>query len=366
MTDDTLPIRDDLRGLTPYGAPQIDVAIRLNTNENPYPMPVTVADAMRVALGDEAAGLNRYPDRDALALRADLATYLQRTRDYGLSAEHVWAANGSNEVQQQILQTFGGPGRIAMGFRPSYSMHRLLALGTATGWIDGDRDKDFALTADGVATQVARHAPDIVFLCSPNNPTGTALLPGVLDAVLATAPGMVVVDEAYAEFARNGTPSALEQLAGHPRLIITRTMSKAFACAGVRLGYLAAAPAVVDAVALVRLPYHLSSLTQTAARVALAHATALLATVDELRDSRDKLVIDLEALGLTVAASDANFVLFGGFAGSSRELWQRLLDRGVLIRDAGLEGWLRVTVGTTDENAAFLESLREAVKLGAS
>jgi len=361
MTID-LPIRDELRALSPYGAPQLDVAVRLNTNENPYPMPSAVAEAMRSALGDVAAGLNRYPDRDALDLRADLCTYLQRGRDYGLTPAHLWAANGSNEVQQQILQTFGGPGRTAMGFGPSYSMHHLLALGTATGWIDGDRDGDFGLTPESAAAQVATHRPDVVFLCSPNNPTGTALTPRVLDAVLTVAPGMVVVDEAYAEFARAGTPSALGLLHRHERLIVTRTMSKAFACAGVRLGYLAAAPAVVDALALVRLPYHLSSLTQTAARVALAHTDALLATVDELRDSRDKLVLDLEALGLTVTPSDANFVLFGGFRGGSKALWQAILDRGVLIRDVGLDGWLRVSVGTIDENAAFLDALRHALQ----
>ena len=361
MTID-LPIRDDLRALSPYGAPQLDVAVRLNTNENPYPMPSAVAEAMRSALGDVAGGLNRYPDRDALDLRADLSAYLQRTRDYGLTPAHLWAANGSNEVQQQILQTFGGPGRTAMGFAPSYSMHHLLSLGTATGWIDGDRDGDFGLTPESAAAQVAVHRPDVVFLCSPNNPTGTALTPQVLHAVLKAAPGMVVVDEAYAEFARAGTPSALGLLHRHERLIVTRTMSKAFACAGVRLGYLAAASAVVEAVQLVRLPYHLSSLTQTAARVALAHTDALLATVDELRDSRDKLVLDLEALGLTVTPSDANFVLFGGFRGGSKALWQAILDRGVLIRDVGLDGWLRVSVGTIDENAAFLDALRHALQ----
>ncbi len=361
MTASDLPIRDDLRALSPYGAPQLDVAIRLNTNENPYPMPPPVAAAIRDAVGDVAAGLNRYPDRDAVALRTDLAAYLQRDRDYRLTATNIWAANGSNEVQQQILQTFGGPGRTAMGFQPSYSMHRLLALSTATGWIDAHRDADFDLSPDAAAAAVAAHRPDVVFCCSPNNPTGTALMPEALDAIMAVAPGMVVVDEAYAEFARTGTDSALGRLERHPRLIVTRTMSKAFACAGVRLGYLAAAPDVAEALRLVRLPYHLSSLTQAAARVALAHATTLLATVDQLRDSRDKLVVDLEAMGLRVAASDANFVLFGGFSMSSGELWQRLLDRGVLIRDVGLDGWLRVSIGRAEENAVFLAALREAL-----
>jgi histidinol-phosphate aminotransferase len=350
-------IREDLRKLSPYGAPQIDVPVRLNTNENPYPMPAAAAAAMVKALADVVTGLNRYPDRDALDLRADLAAYL----GHGLDVENVWAANGSNEIQQQLLQVFGGPARSAMGFSPSYSMHRLLALSTATGWIDGARGPDFDLTPASAADQVRTHGPDVVFLCSPNNPTGTALPPTVLDAVLDAAPGIVVVDEAYAEFARAGTPTALAHLEGHPRLVVTRTMSKAFACAGVRLGYLAAAPSVVDAVQLVRLPYHLSSLTQAAARAALAHAPSLLATVDAVKDGRDLLVRSLRGLGLEVAESDANFVMFGGFGGDQAALWQRLLDAGVLVRDVGIAGWLRVTAGTPSENEIFGNALRSAL-----
>jgi histidinol-phosphate aminotransferase len=350
-------IRDDLRALSPYGAPQIDVAVRLNTNENPYPMPADAAAAMVTALAGVVTGLNRYPDRDATDLRNDLADYL----GHDLGVENVWAANGSNEVQQQLLQVFGGPGRAAMGFSPSYSMHRLLALGTATGWIDGARGADFELTPASAAAQVRAHAPDVVFLCSPNNPTGTALPPTVLDAVLDAAPGIVVVDEAYAEFRRAGTPTALAQLDGHPRLVVTRTMSKAFACAGVRLGYLAAAPAVVEAVQLVRLPYHLSSLTQTAARTALAYASSLLGGVDAVKQGRDLLVRSLRDLGLAVAESDANFVMFGGFGDDQAALWQALLDHGVLIRDVGIPGWLRVTAGTPAENDTFLAALRSSL-----
>jgi histidinol-phosphate aminotransferase len=346
-------IRSDLRTLSPYGAPQIEVPVRLNTNENPYPMPDTVARALTEAISSVVRDLNRYPDRDAVELRAALAGYL----GHGLGVGQVWAANGSNEVQQQLLQVFGGPGRSAMGFTPSYSMHRLLALGTSTAWIDGRRDADFDLTPASAADQVREQAPDIVFLCSPNNPTGTALRPDVLAGVLAVAPGIVVVDEAYAEFARPGTPTALADLADHPRLVVTRTMSKAFACAGVRLGYLAAAPEVVDAVQLVRLPYHLSVLTQTAALVALAHAPALLATVEAVKEGRDRLVKELLARGFDVAPSDANFVLFGSPGLDQARLWQDLVDRGVLVRDVGLPGWLRVTAGTPDENDAFLEAL---------
>ncbi len=347
-----LPIRDDLRGRSPYGAPQIDVAVRLNTNENSYPVPDEVVEAIGKALHAELRDLNRYPDRDAVALRADLAGYL----GHGLTTAHVWAANGSNEVQQQLLQAFAGPGRTAMGFGPSYSMHPLLAAGTGTRWIGALRDPDFGLSPEAAVTQIAAHDPDLIFLCSPNNPTGTALDPAVIDAVLGAARGMVVVDEAYAEFARAGTPSALELLPGHPRLVVTRTMSKAFGFAGGRLGYLAADPAVVDAVQLVRLPYHLSSLTQAAARAALAHRAALLATVDAIKAQRDRIVDELRARGIRVADSDANFVLFE-VGGDQAVAWRHMLDNGVLVRDVGLPGWLRVTAGTPAETSAFLETL---------
>ena len=351
---DALPIRHELRGLSAYGAPQLDVAVRLNTNENPYPMPPHVAAAMAASLAEVVPTVNRYPDRDALELRASLAAYL----GHGLDASRVWAANGSNEIQQELLQVFGGPGRRAMGFTPSYSMHRLLALGTATEWIAGVRDADFGLTPDSAVAQIRAHAPDVVFLCAPNNPTGTALPPAVIDAVLDVAPGIVVVDEAYAEFRRSGTPSALALLPRYPRLVVTRTMSKAFALAGGRLGYLAAAPAVVDAVRIVRLPYHLSTMSQVVARAALTHADELLARVDDLRAERDATVDWLRDVGLRAADSDSNFVLFGTFA-DRHAVWQALLDRGVLIRETGPDGWLRVSIGTSDEMAAFRSALKE-------
>jgi histidinol-phosphate aminotransferase len=349
-----LPIRDDLRGLSPYGAPQLDVPVRLNTNENSYPVPDAVVEAIGKALQAELRDLNRYPDRDAVALRADLAAYL----GHDLTADQVWAANGSNEIQQQLLQVFAGPGRTALGFTPAYSMHPLLAKGTGTAWVDGHRADDFGLSAAQAVEQVERHRPDVVFLCSPNNPTGTGLDPAVAAAVLDAAPGMVVVDEAYAEFARPGTPSALGILAGHPRLVVTRTMSKAFGFAGGRLGYLAADPAVVEAVQLVRLPYHLSSLTQAAARAALAHRDALLATVEAIKEQRDRIVRELRAHGRRVADSDANFVLFEA-GPDQKTVWRALLDRGVLVRDVGLAGWLRVTAGTPTETDAFLAAISE-------
>ena len=348
-----LPLRDDLRDLTAYGAPQLEVAVRLNTNENPYPPPAELVSDLRDSVAAAAASMNRYPDRDAIDLRTALAAYL----GHGLTVEQVWAANGSNEILQQLLQAFGGTGRTALGFVPSYSMHELIARGTGTPWIGSPRAKDFTLSADAAVAEVRTHAPTIVFLCSPNNPTGTAMDPAVVEAVLEVAPGMVVVDEAYAEFSQS--PSLLPLLDDHPRLVVTRTMSKAFGFAGARLGYLAAAPKVVDAITLVRLPYHLSALTQAAALAALRHADATLAQVAQLRTDRDALITSLRARGFDVVDSDANFVLFGGMA-DEKVVWQRLLDYGVLIRDVGLPGWLRVSVGTGAECEAFLDALDRA------
>jgi len=356
-----LPIRDDLRDRTPYGAPQLDVPVRLNTNENPYPPSAALADDVARAVATVTLGLNRYPDRDAVELRKDLAGYLSSATDYALSPEQLWAANGSNEVIQQILQVFGGAGRTALGFDPSYSMHPVLAHVTGTRWISAVRDADFGLDARGAVAAVTEHRPDVVFLTSPNNPTGTALPPDTVAAVARAAPGMVVVDEAYAEFARPGARSAVTLLPDHPRLIVTRTMSKAFALAGGRLGYLAADPAVVDALLLVRLPYHLSSVAQEVARVAIAHADELLAAVAVLREERDGLVAWLRDRGYTVADSDANFVLFGEF-GDRHAVWRGLLDRGVLVREVGPPGWLRVSVGTAQETAAFRRALVETME----
>jgi histidinol-phosphate aminotransferase len=354
---DELPLRDDLRGRRPYGAPQLDVPVRLNTNENSSPLPQGLLDDVAAAAAAVAGRLNRYPDRDAVALRTDLAAYL----GHGLGPDQVWAANGSNEIIQQLLQAFGGPGRTALGFTPSYSMHEIIATGTGTRWLPGVRDAEFGITPQDAAAQVREHEPDVVFLTSPNNPTGTALPPATVDAVLTQAPGMVVVDEAYAEFARAGVPPALTLLPGHPRLVVTRTMSKAFGMAGLRLGYLAADPAVVDAVQLVRLPYHLSALTQAVARVALAHAPELLASVAAIKAERDRIVAALPAHGLTAVPSDANFVLFGRFA-DAVAAWQAYLDRGVLVRDPGIAGWLRVTAGVGWEVDGFLGATAEVVR----
>ncbi|MFA1542240.1 histidinol-phosphate transaminase [Actinomadura monticuli] len=354
-----LPLRDDLRGREPYGAPQLDVPYALNTNENPYPPSERLVKAIGEAAMGVAGTLNRYPDRDAVALRADLAAFLNTdTPAAGLTVERVWAANGSNEIIQQILQAFGGPGRTALGFEPSYSMHPIITAVSGTRWVNAFRDEDFGLEPERAVAAVEEHRPDVVFLTSPNNPTGTALPLDAIKAVLAAAPGVVVVDEAYAEFRRAGTPSALTLLDGHPRLIVTRTMSKAFAMAGARLGYLAADPAVIEALLLVRLPYHLSAVTQAVARTALAHGEELLGGVEALRRERDAVVGWLRAEGFRVADSDANFVLFGTFP-DRRKVWEGLLGRGVLIREVGPPEWLRVSVGTPGEMAAFRTALQQ-------
>ena len=345
-------IRDDLRHLHPYGAPQLDVPVQLNTNENPYAPSEALRQAIADAVAGVAGGLNRYPDRDAVDLRKDLADYL----GHGLTARQVWAANGSNEIIQQLLQAFGGPGRSALGFEPSYSMHPLIAQVTATAWIAGSRDADYGMAT--APAQVTRHRPDVTFVTSPNNPTGTSVPLALIEEVYDAAPGLVVVDEAYAEFVRAGTPSALTLLPGRPRLVVSRTMSKAFAAAGTRLGYLAADPAVIDALLTVRLPYHLSTVTQAVARAAIAHKDEPLATVEALRRDRDELVTWLRSRGLTAADSDANFILFGVF-GDRDAVWQGILDHGVLIRNTGPKGWLRVSIGTPAENDAFKQALTE-------
>ncbi|WP_222193578.1 histidinol-phosphate transaminase [Modestobacter italicus] len=353
-----LPLRPELRGRTPYGAPQLSVRYALNTNENPHPLPPSLLADLQVALAEAAQGLNRYPDRDATALRTDLATYLTRTSGEQVDPAQVWAANGSNEVLQQVLQAFGGAERTALGFTPSYSMHPIITAATGAAWVDGHRRADFTIDVDAATAQLREVRPDVVFVTSPNNPTGTAVALDTIAALYEATSGVLVVDEAYTEFARTGTVSALSLLPGRPRLIVSRTMSKAFGMAGLRLGYLAADPSVVDALQLVRLPYHLSSLTQAAARAALAHTDELLATVDAVKAERDRIVAALPAMGLTSVPSDANFVLFGHVADSAAA-WQALLDRGVLVRDVGLPGWLRVTAGTTEETDAFLTALGE-------
>jgi histidinol-phosphate aminotransferase len=363
------PLREELQGIEPYGAPQMSlerVPVQLNVNENPYgPSPVAAADIAQ-AVGEAAASLNRYPDREFVALREALTGYLNTSGGCDVTPDMVWAANGSNEVMLQLLQAFGGPGRVALSFAPTYSMYPEYARDTMTEWAAGHRAEDFSLDLDAARRLVEERRPSVVLLPSPNNPTGTALPPEAVTMLCEAAAsyepgGLVVVDEAYGEFRRSGTPSALELLPRHRNLVVTRTMSKAFALAGARLGYLAADPTICDAIRVVRLPYHLSAVTQATALAALRHAPELLGRVDDLRAERDATVLWLREQGLEVADSDANFVLFGRFA-DRHALWQGLVDRGVLIRETGPEGWLRVSIGTADEMAAFRHALVETME----
>ncbi|MGW8814191.1 histidinol-phosphate transaminase [Gordonia terrae] len=356
ITVDDLPLRANLRGKTAYGAPQLRVPVILNTNENPHAPSAALIDDVTASVREAAAELHRYPDRDAVALRTDLAAYLTRATGVRLGVENLWAANGSNEVLQQLLQAFGGPGRSALGFVPSYSMHPIIADGTDTTWLVAARAGDFSLDTEYAVAEVANREPDVVFVTSPNNPTGGSIPLADLRRIVEAAPGIVIVDEAYAEF--SAAPSAVELIDEFPaKVVVSRTMSKAFAFAGGRLGYLAAAPAVVDAIQLVRLPYHLSVLTQAAARAALRHSDDTLAGVAAIISERDRVVAALTEAGYRVVDSDSNFVLFGGFRDAAAS-WQRYLDQGVLIRDVGIAGHLRVTVGLAHENDAFLDVSR--------
>ena len=370
-----LPLRPDLDGEAPYGAPEIDVPVRLNVNENPYPPSAAVIESIATAVAQAAQGLNRYPERDFPRLRAALADYLKAESDAHPAPEQIWAANGSNEIMLHVLQAFGGPGRTCLTFTPTYSMYPEYARDTLTDYVTRPRREDFTLDADAAVTAINELRPAVVILASPNNPTGTALPLEDIRRILEAARGhgpmlgagigsparasdcVVVIDEAYAEFRRPGVPSALELVGpANPHLAVTRTMSKAFGAAGLRLGYLAADSALVDALRVVRLPYHLSAVTQAAALAALSHREELMAQVASLRNERDAFVDWLRAQGLTAHDSDANFVLFGPFPDRDT-VWRRLLDAGVLIRVVGPEGFLRASIGTPAE----MERLRRAL-----
>lgn len=355
-----LPIRSNLVGKVPYGAPQEQVAVSLNVNENTHPLPEAVVADIVSSLAEAVRGVNRYPDREFIELRTALAGYL----GHGLDASQVWAANGSNEVLQQVLQAFGGPGRSLLSFTPTYSMYPLLAAGTDTEWVAVQRPDDYELRADDVVAAIREHRPDIVVLCGPNNPTGTPLDLAVVEAAYDAFDGMLIVDEAYHEFDAEHQ-SALRLLDGRPRLLVSRTMSKAFAFAGVRLGYLAADAAVVDALRLVRLPYHLSALTQAAAIAALRHADEMLATVTDIRAQRDRLRKSLEEQGYQVHPSGANFLFVGGFTNPAAT-FEVLRERGILIRDVGIAGHLRLTAGTEQETTLLIEAIRSLGRGGVS
>lgn len=356
---DQLPLRGELRGQSAYGAPQLEVPIALNTNENPYPPSQELVDDLVAEISTFAPTLNRYPERDAVELRTDLAAYVTRQTGVQVTRDNVWAANGSNEVLQQLLQAFGGPGRTAMGFTPSYSMHPILSAGTQTEFLAVPRGEDFRIDMDAALRAIEQHRPDVVFVTTPNNPTGDVTPLADVERIIEAAPGIVIVDEAYAEF--SPSPSAVGLVEAYPsKLVVSRTMSKAFDFAGARLGYFVAAPAFVEAVMLVRLPYHLSVLTQAAARVALRHSEETLAGVGKLAQQRGRVEAALREMGYDVVPSESNFLFFGHFE-DAHAAWQAFLDRGVLIRDVGVAGHLRVTIGLDAENTEFLQAAKEII-----
>lgn len=356
------PVREDLAGVAPYGAPHDEGLVRLNVNENPFPLPSAVIDAVADATRRMAADLNRYPDRDAGQLRAALATYLARESGVTLDPAVIWAANGSNEVMHHILLAFGGPGRTALSFPPSYSMYPEYARDTFTRLLHLPRSADFTIDIPRAVHEIADRHPTITLVASPNNPTGTGVSLADLAALAhacRTVDGLLVIDEAYAEFRHQGVPSALELLAEFPNVIVTRTMSKAFGFAGARLGYAASGhPGIVDALRVVRLPYHLSAITQAVACAALEHSDLLQAQVDLIRSERDRLDSALRSTGFDVVPSEANFLMFGRFEDAAH-VWQAIRDRGILIRQVGPEGWLRVSVGTPEENDRFISVVHE-------
>jgi histidinol-phosphate aminotransferase len=351
-----LPIRSALVDLKPYGAPQITDVTALNTNENPYQLPDGVVGEMLEALPKVLQNLNRYPDRDATALRSALASYINGTTTNKFTVSNIWAANGSNEILQTLMLACGGRG--ALGFMPSYSVHPLIAKATGTSWISNDRNGNFELDIDSAIQVISDKKPGITFITTPNNPTGTATAYKDLEKLAIAAgqiEGLLIVDEAYAEF--SGEKSAVYLISKYPNVVVVRTMSKAFAFAGARVGYAVCDEAVVNAMLVTRLPYHLSSTTQALALVALNNSKLLLAEVDALIAERNRVANELTKLGFEVSPSSANFLFFSGFAGDSKSVWKALVTDGVLVRDVGLDGYLRVTVGLPSENQQFLTAI---------
>lgn len=347
--------RSDLEDLQPYRAPQLDAPVKLNTNESPYPPP----DAFKEALAERiaSASLNRYPDREFTEFREGLAAQV------GTLTDRLWAANGSNEVLLQLLLAFGGPERKVMTFEPTYAMHAHITRVSGSRLLRGRLNPDFTMHPEATIEAIRDQEPDIVFLCSPNNPTGNSLSEEEIEAVCGAAPGIVILDEAYAEFAGRTFVRLVEAL---DHLVVTRSFSKAWRLAGVRIGYLVAQPWVIDEILKVRLPYHLSVLTQAAGLAALSMAAELQSTVETIRHERDRLWRELSTTrGITAFPSEANFILFRCEAKGAGEVWQYLFDHGVLIRDfsdaPGCEGCLRVSVGTPEADEQFLETLSEAL-----
>jgi histidinol-phosphate aminotransferase len=342
--------RSGLRDLEPYQAPQLEVAARLNTNECPYPLPESFRDELAEAV--RRLELHRYPDREAQDLREALAKHA------GHPVEGTWAANGSNEVIEQLLLAYGGPGRRVVVFQPTYVLHERMTWVTHGDLVALSLDEPWAISTPDVARALAAQ-PSVVFVCSPNNPTGNVQPVEVVEGLAAGGNWLVVVDEAYIEF---GGRSAAGLVAGYPNVAVVRTFSKAFALAGARIGYCLASPGVVDDLRRVRLPYHLSALTQAAGLIALRHKQDALSILDAVRQERDRILAELPRLEVRTFPSDANFVLFRP-AKPAQEVWRGLLDRGVLIRDVTsvVPGCLRVTAGTPEEVGRFLSALKEVL-----
>jgi histidinol-phosphate aminotransferase len=352
---DLVAPRDDLRALEGYHSPQLDVAVRLNTNESPFAPPEGFVDAWLDAL--RKIPLNRYPDRGARELREALG------RSLGQPATRLFCANGSNEVLQTLLLAYGGPGRRAAVFEPTYALHSHIARLTATEVVVGERRADYTVDLDAAVALVAERDPTILFVCSPNNPTGTVETAAAVRALLGATTGLVVLDEAYGEFAPE---SAIGWVGDDDRLVVVRTYSKVWSMASLRLGFAVAPSWVVEELEKVVLPYHLSAATQLAGTVALEFSAEMTARVDRLVSERERLVRELVAIdGVHPVPSGANFVLFRS-DGDGHRLWQAMVDRGVLVRDFSrwprLADCLRVTVGTPEENDAFLAALRETLE----
>jgi histidinol-phosphate aminotransferase len=350
-------IRDDLVSLEPYVAHQVPARYRLNTNESPYPPSQSVLDAIAAGFADLA--LHRYPERDAPSLRAALGDYTGRRPD------EIWVANGSNEVLQHLFLAFAGPGRKVLTFEPTYSLHSLIARIAGSHVVQDLRGDNLQIDADRAVSAVRQEQPDVVMLCSPNNPSGGCDPIGLVQALLAEVRGLVIVDEAYGEFAEP-EESVAPLLDDHPNLVVVKTLSKAWRLAGARIGYMLANPAVTTEMLRVRLPYHLSSITQLIGGVALAHTNEALEKIGAIVGERDRLAIELQALGLKTYPSRANFVLFE--VDDAGAVWQALLDREVLIRNYStqplLDNCLRVTAGLPDENEAFVAAIREVMSRG--
>ncbi len=338
-----------------YHSPQVEADVRLNTNESPFPPPEEWKAELLDALREVA--FHRYPDRAATELRAAVAGL------HDVAPEEIFCANGSNEVLQCLLLAYGGPGRRACVFEPTYALHSHISRLTGTALVEGRRTEDFRIDPDAATALLRLEQPAITFLCSPNNPTGRTEPPATVEAVLAAAPGLVVVDEAYGQFA--GWSALSLRGAGRPALVVTRTFSKTWAMAGARLGYLVADPEVVRACEAVVLPYHLSTQTQLAGRLALRHTAEMEARVALIAEERGRVAAALGDLPVESWPSDANFILFRPLSHQADTVWQGLLDRSVLIRNCasweGLSGCLRVTIGRPDENDRFLIALKECL-----